>query len=459
MNQIHRTALFTLTLTLVTLACSGPRPINVEQPQEPTAVQDTVKQDTVSQETVATVALDTVNLIVRDTLSQEEYNALMAALKPKLNTKQRQRKKAMAPSRQGYDYNNLEDYGWGESGVPIINIFPNYCIGLYGNVESVREATYTISEGNGIYFKQKSRECLYELNERGDFTRIIRSEPDQRNVILCKYDNYGNITYYKSDEKNHKRATEYKAEYKTEYKYDDEGRLISKTKTDLQSNEPSTENTIFQYDRNGKLIKELCYDGKDSLVGYTKYDRNGRILEMPCYYQYYYTTIIAKYKYKKKGAYTIQLQHCKDYGWIPVAKYDSQGKCVKEKYFRKFIDWYSLAKYSYDNKGNLVYYHHTPNNLEVHDFGDSPSDIHAKYDAYNRLITLNGSWWSAPVSLSNKYDARGNLILQDNDMDFVGYSSATAYKYDSQGNVVQKIEYNNEKKPVTVTEYNIVYRK
>jgi antitoxin component YwqK of YwqJK toxin-antitoxin module len=485
MNQIHRTALFTLTLTLVLFACSGPKPANIEQPQEPAAAQDLVKQDSVPQETVATVALDTVNVIVRDTLSQEEYNALMAALKPKLNTKQRQRKKADAPTRKGYDYNLLNIEG-DEGVIPLKDVFPFYTIGLYGNVESVTETTFTIEEKNGIYFKQKSGECLYELNERGDFTRIIRSEPDKRDIIvlLCKYDNYGNITYYKYDEGKYKD----KSEWTAKYIYDDKGKLIAEEKNSGM--------TIFQYDRNDKLAEELCYDdqdklisckrynrngklseelyydGKDSLIGCTKYDNKGRIiLESPTFALGLPSIgATAKYRYKKKGAYTIQLQSVQlqpsdKERWFPIANYDSQGR---RTFYKSHPDntipyW---GKSTYDNKGNLIYYHVTPNDLEVHDSKDYPTDIRAKYDAYNRLIGLNGIWqWLGDkLNISNKYDAKGNLVL-------VKYESRrVAIKYDSQGNAVQKIEYQvmenienegtkREIWPISITEYKIAYRK
>ena len=209
MNGVYRIVFTVIALTIAVVSCSEQQSRVIEQTQESTAVQDTLA--VVPQDTLVFTA-------TRDTITLAEYEAMKSEITaPKKKAKGRQRKKAKAPTRQGLDC-YISAY--------IEPELEPTDLGLYGNVESVRETEYSIFEENGKYIKQKSSVYFYELSEHGDFAKVIRYEPDKEAFVIsqynCNYNKDGKMTYLQYNDRgwnNEWRQTEEK------YKYDDEGNL------------------------------------------------------------------------------------------------------------------------------------------------------------------------------------------------------------------------------------------
>ena len=432
MNNVYRTILTVIALTIAVISCSEQQPRAIEQTQETTAVQDTTLLDT-----LAVVPRDTlVFTVTRDTITLADYEAVKATLAvPKSKAKGRQRKKAKAPSRQGLDC-YISAY---------IELEPTD-LGLYGNVESVKKTEYSIFEENGKYIKQKTKKYIYELNERGDFIKVTQYEPGKEAFVLsqCYYNKDGKMTYRQYNDRgwnNEWRQAEEK------YKYDDEGKLIAK--------ESGASLTIFQYDRKGQIVKELTYDA-DTLCYIKKYDNKGRIIKE---LSYECDTLFnaAIYRYSRRGSISIKEQLI-DFGewyrkdWYVVAEYDVHGRILEEyNYYNP--DCFGLSEYSYDKRGNRTSYSCHPRFGYMEDGGDMPALATYTYDSYNRLISSEGISKIGYNQLTNKYDTKGNLVHHKCD------SYLKSFKYDSVGNVVETIEGDSDSNRLTFTEYEITYRK
>lgn len=431
MNGVYRIVFTVIALTIAVVSCSEQQSRVIEQTQESTAVQDTLA--VVPQDTLVFTA-------TRDTITLAEYEAMKSEITaPKKKAKGRQRKKAKAPTRQGLDC-YISAY--------IEPELEPTDLGLYGNVESVRETEYSIFEENGKYIKQKSSVYFYELSEHGDFAKVIRYEPDKEAFVIsqynCNYNKDGKMTYLQYNDRgwnNEWRQTEEK------YKYDDEGKLIAK--------ESGAYLTIFQYDRKGQIVKELTYNA-DTLSYIKKYDNKGRIIKE---LSYECDTLFnaAIYRYSRRGSISIKEQ-LMDFGewyrkvWYVVAEYDEHDRILVE-YNYYSPDCFGLSDYSYDKRGNRTSFSCHPRFGYMEDGGDMPVVAYYTYDSYNRLISSIGGSKMSYNQFTNKYDAKGNLVHHKCD------SYLISFKYDSVGNVVETIKGDSDSNRLTLTEYEITYRK
>ena len=84
-----------------------------------------------------------------------------------------------------------------------------------------------------------------------------------------------------------------------------------------------------------------------------------------------------------------------------------------------------------------------------------------QYDAIGNLILLTRSeghsdYYSISENISYKNRIKALIKNAYKNRKLMGKS---AFKYDSKGNVVQKINYDENDTPTSITEFNIVYRK
>ena len=353
-------------------------------------------------------------------ISQEEYAELTAAATPKPVNSQSQRKKKSAPKRRGCDFGlvdflsnpyNREKYDQ-DSSLPIL-------LGLYGDVESVTLSTFNITKEDSLFYKRPCEEdkLICELNKQGNFTKIIETYPTN-----IEYDHRGRIV-------------------KEGVKYDALDR-VTKGKGGTFS-----DNVAYLYLPSDYIgIKPGFYNNKI----YTIYDKHGRVVEV----------INDAYHENAGGAFSHS--YC---------KYDATGNLVRVRMGARIPDFpdgegesfgvwnESLYEYRYDRYNRLISidsYCITFGGMEI----DS-SHYTFQYDAIGNLILLTRSQGHSDYySISENISYKNSVItLIKNAYKNRKLTGKSAFKYDSKGNVVQKINYDENNTPTSITEFNIVYRK
>ena len=167
-------------------------------------------------------------------------------------------KKADAPERQGYEYDDPA---------------------LYGDVESVIRREYVVEEKFGEVVKGEMDESLtYRFNKRGDVIEKAdyNSDGSLDDMNLYKYDSAGNMIEF----------TEYdfdgSLDVKFRYKYDSAGNMIE-VATYFYGR--LAEKLLHKYDSAGNKIEEAEYNSDGSLnwKRLYKYDSAGNIIENTYY--------------------------------------------------------------------------------------------------------------------------------------------------------------------------------
>lgn len=165
--------------------------------------------------------------------------------------------------------------------------------------------------------------------------------------------------------------------------------------------------TVFTYDSNGKLAKNICYnpDGTTSESAYV-YDAKGNLIKCGS----------ATYEYDSHG------RKISAYGGEFTWKYDSRGNLVEEICPDEYcgINKYMYEYDSYGRRSKMYRY-----------FKEDPSD-----------------YWDFVGTETYIYDNEGRLVE----------SNSKRYKYDSHGNVVWYGENNFDQSDSDET-YIITYRK
>ncbi|MBR5272892.1 MAG: hypothetical protein IKU25_05815 [Clostridia bacterium] len=217
--------------------------------------------------------------------------------------------------------------------------------------------------------------------------------------------------------------------------YNEKGLLIS-DRWLAPSDKRVTDQTDYEYDENGNLVREFGSDkfGTDE----STYDKHGNVL-----------THVA---YDKNGELRSTTRYSYEYEYYP------DGTLSREKWYLEYrtddCDERTLVvEIEYNEDGNIVYSEYR---------GDFGSDNTYEYDEYGRLVKeisyrLNDYTTN---TLEYEYDENGNLAVRtltttaDPASDNVG--NRTVYEYDEYGNETKHtIEYDNGR--VNVHEYEYVY--
>jgi len=317
---------------------------------------------------------------------------------------------------------------------------------------------------------QKAHRLLYELGDYKDAAEYLGKfriyyktakvkAPAGTFKLDFKYDDFGNLIvsdsleYEKEGPSVAENAYTYEFEYDeggritkridggynyTNYIYDSEGNLLkyevcTYERTD-KSKEPvlvKTEYLVhqdeYEYDENGKLIKETYYDseGNVSSVSEYTYDSNGRIIKLISHNESDEITMNYAFEYDESGNLT------------------------------KFMDGFNVTVYTYSSEN--VLFESTDSNGETGELYNK-----ATYDANGNAIEYISYESDGSVRVTEKYtydsfgkatehtvyDSEGNIEQKE------------IFKYDKNGNLTEESDtrYSNDKETTVTTLYsNFVY--
>lgn len=212
--------------------------------------------------------------------------------------------------------------------------------------------------------------------------------------------------------------------HKTKEKvYFSDGTLSGQSTFKYDKNEKLIEHYIsgygkdtFEYDMNGNMVRETTFIlGQDSLseLKLSKYDDHGLR-----------TSLIG---YKADGNLDFKIKY----------DYNKKGNKAQESYYDSKSNLYEDRFYDYDSDGNII------KERRVNFKPKSFFETRYKYDDHNNiieeLITSSGGLNSTHTY---DYDENGNKIKQTNVVsDGLRWESTWKYKYDSYGNWVEKIAF------------------
>lgn len=218
------------------------------------------------------------------------------------------------------------------------------------------------------------------------------------NLIQIK-DAMGNVVAYEYDAMNNQikecLIAEEEQSCVTIYQYDKKGRMVKQIN-------PLLDEKTYTYDGNGNIVSIVDEDENETLI---RYDLNNRPVQMS-----YGDGKIAVFRYNKRGE-LVELQD-----WISTVamEYDSIGR------LKKVTDREHMSVgYSYDANGNLTRM----------DYPDG-SVVGYTYDKNNRLSEVQDI---EGIRTTYKYDVLGNLLSMKNPVGSVSYA------------------YNENRQPVNVT--------
>ena len=397
--------------------------------------QSELETQAVAEESANIEEQDTINLGCVVPLSNEEYEELKAAFAQVPDMSKPRRKKRSAPKREGYYIGNLLP--------PPNQNCPSYSnsllykqFGVYGDVDGITISTYEIKEENGKYYKRKSdNDMFFEFNERGDNVKFIYTD-----TVIHEYDSRGNLILSINWNKREVESRE----------YDHKDRLVSHT---IQQNSDHKTVNRYKYNSKGNLVSSTVFHGSD-IAEITNYDNLGRVINSCSYFgdQVHKGIYLHLSEGQKHDLLFEKYIDCSLYQYVSVAKYDKRGREVECYTFNvRSPCCHGVAyKCSYDAAGNKTYYGRWPLDEDIGWLEEG----YFKYDSQSRIVEVNEtSIGQVLCSATCTYDSKGNLVLIKMD------ASSYLYKYDSVGNVVQRVDYNSDGLPTHVTEYDITYRK
>jgi hypothetical protein len=263
--------------------------------------------------------------------------------------------------------------------------------------------------------------------------RIIEKGPEKvkggyKECTLFKYD-------YKSGDVDLNSKTE-----SFKYKYDENGYMIEEIFRNKFDSVYYKE--TFKYDEKGNKIEEVWYSSNDSAESkiFYFYDENGKLIE-ELYPNSYSSQIIIKHKYDNMG------------NEIALIRLNSEAS----------IDLLDSNSYKYNEKGNKIskfryisiyridstifYYDGNENLFEEVQYLDGSifSKITYKYDEKGNKIEDESIFSDlGEIKTTSIYDEKGNLLeITNHDSTYIPYLKSI-FKYDSIGNIIEKIEYGKE---------------
>lgn len=210
----------------------------------------------------------------------------------------------------------------------------------------------------------------------------------------------------------------------------------------------------LHFNKNGNIIKSIMLDSKNRKIGERNiiYDNNNRIIK-----EIYNSVITRRITYSDSDKKSIEINPDGE----KIISYYENNNIIKQEYYRKnklvqriFIDY---------NDGNKKI---TEKKFTSIKDGLLTSHFVYKYDKTNNLVTKIDSIKKTNLNLAKitdyKYNEFGDVVeINYPNEEFNGILRQNySYKYDTQNNWIERIEYNGSgthKTPVILTERIIEY--
>jgi len=300
--------------------------------------------------------------------------------------------------------------------------------GVKGTVKSIATKYYkavdkfgSISKGIEVVGGCQGN-ILTEYDNKGYITRHIHSYCVDAttfiDTIVYKYDNNYNVISINS--KIYYCESHYNENFITHFKYNDNGNKIEESEYKFDGS--LIRKYIYKYDDKGNRIEISQYKSDGSLGGkyICKYDDKGNKTERSWY--------------KSDGS----------LDWKCICKYDYKGNEVERSWYKSdgSLDWTCI--YKYDDNGNKI------EESEYKPDGQNEWKDIFKYDDSGN--NEGKSWHKSDGSFKEKkmYNNHGDITEDE----YNGYE----YKYDKQGNWIEKITYKGEARiSELITERKIEY--
>lgn len=302
---------------------------------------------------------------------------------------------------------------------------------LYGDVQSVTVTTYNVKDHFGQIVKNGLNEkVVYLFNSQGDVTEY---------TTYCEGKGFfSSLDIYK----------------KNIYKYDEQHDIIEEITYDGDGSMS-----------NKRIFKYVLYNGLKKKTEEASYKRDGSLSEKILYkHNYQGKNEVEEYYYKGDG--TLQFieiyiyQTSKPYNLLEKIRIGEMLTFASDATSVQYNDEWSFKDiYEYNNKGEMikkVSYHHSKI-FGVEEIGK----ITYKYNT-GRVTEIRSEF---QFSSNNKvliytYDSDGNLI-EVSQFDKDGkLEEKYINEYDENRNRIYTVYYIGEiMKPITITEYDITYRK
>lgn len=218
---------------------------------------------------------------------------------------------------------------------------------------------------------------------------------------------------------------------------------------------------IYEYDGNGRLVKERTLGVNDAPVGYKQYERdeNGNVTSMISYvangpeeYSEEYRTV---YEYNESGLKMKETNMVGDSA-ASTTMYAYEGKNLVSEKLYEGSELVADCSYEYDENGRLVSSSRT-DNLE-----GSTQVTSYTYDDNGCVISVSTSVDGSVTGRTDyTYDDNGNeLTRKDYGANGEPVSSVKSeYSYDEPGNIIKCTRTQGDDGQVTVIEYNWMYSK
>ena len=300
--------------------------------------------------------------------------------------------------------------------------------GLKGKVKSIAAKYYKAMDKFGSISKgvEVGGVCdgniLTEYDNDGYITKHIHSYCVDAttfiDTVLFGYDNNYNVISINS--KTYYCESHHSESLVTHFKYNDSGKKIEES--EYKSDGSLIRKYIYKYDDKGNRIEISQYKSDGSLRGkyICKYDDKGNEIERSWY--------------KSDGS----------LDWKCICRYDYKGNEVERSWYKPdgSLDW--TCVYKYDDKGNKI-----EESEYKPDGSNEWKDIY-KYDDKENNEEKNRYKYDESFKKGGKYNSHGDITEDESN----GYE----YKYDKQGNWIEKITYKGEARiPEFITERKIEY--
>ena len=236
---------------------------------------------------------------------------------------------------------------------------------LKGKVKSIQQISYKAMDNGGVIQKGEKGSLSDQSSVNSDFS--MQFDDTARTVkevfynvkdltINHRYDDTKNIEIVEQSESSGKVF------FKNTYKYNDRGKVIEETMTQIFKDNVSFDNKfILKYDEKGNLIEKSYYSSryKDESKSIYTYDSKGKLISKADYNEKNILWNKETYKVDTKGNIIERNYYKPDCVAIAhtfILKYDSNNNVIQKEYYQpagKLSKTYSY-KYEYDKTGNWV---------------------------------------------------------------------------------------------------------
>jgi outer membrane protein assembly factor BamD (BamD/ComL family) len=309
-------------------------------------------------------------------------------------------------------------------------------LGFHGNVKSSVVNRYKSNfdnQSNQIVKGEKLGVFKYIFNENRNLLELHHEY--QTGKIFEKYDGNGKIVEQLEYDLKGSIIT------RDTYKYDETGNKIELL---IYVHGKISFRHTYKYNEDGKILEELNYnyrlDGSviDRIT--KKYDLKGNLIESTDYYMVSGNVDHFIYKYDENGKLVEEYFSNGDISFVrETNKYDGKGNKLESSKYLKNGRLYDHETYNYNENGNLLEHSRY---LE----GNLKNQEKYTYDERGNVLEF---WKLTPSSLrqgqlsqllleeTNKYDGKGNRIEHSTDVSH-DFRSHETYKYDETGNMIEK---------------------